>query len=234
MKRVRLLVAGLLAIAGLSSCDGSSTGSPLDPSGRSLSTSSFELDDVRGGVIVGGVLRVRDDGCLLLPTTKGSMRLTGEMGILWPADFTGAVSKAGQVTVRDADGQVVAKSGQEFAARGSIEEVEDVGADMTCTVDPDGYVVVVQSNVPPFADWHGPDSHVVTLYHCGVNPTRFEGRIWRVPPESTPIDEENVPRTFVGRGTMLRVDKNQARFVDESGVELTFLPKPMVSLGGCM
>ena len=65
-------------------------------------------------------------------------------------------------------------------------------------------------------------NHEINLYHCGVEPTRFERRLWRAKP--VPFDETNKPEDFRGTGTMTLVSKDEARFVDESGATIDFVP----------
>jgi hypothetical protein len=60
----------------------------------------------------------------------------------------------------------------------------------------------------------------VTLYHCGVDPVEFAGRRWVV--SDPPFDATNAPEEFTGEGSFEVLSHDRARFVDVSGIELTF------------
>lgn len=61
----------------------------------------------------------------------------------------------------------------------------------------------------------------VTLWHCGVEEVWFAGRQWVVP--EPPFDATNAPEEFTGEGSFEVVSERRARFVDKSGIELTFV-----------
>jgi hypothetical protein len=66
-----------------------------------------------------------------------------------------------------------------------------------------------------------------------VNPTKFDGRTWAVPEEQVPFDELDAPASFVGRGTMVKVQDDKALYVDDSGVEIVFRPDNQVAATVC-
>lgn len=76
-----------------------------------------------------------------------------------------------------------------------------------------------------------PDQEI-TLWHCGIDPTRFAGLRWDTawPP---PFDATNAPsayrepknaETFTGHGTMELVAADEAVYTDDGGVVLAFRP----------
>jgi heat shock protein HslJ len=63
----------------------------------------------------------------------------------------------------------------------------------------------------------------LTLFHCGINKVKFEGLFWERPWKDGPIiDGTRVPPGWVGTGTMTRIDKDEALYVDASGIEVPF------------
>ncbi|MGI8434865.1 MAG: hypothetical protein ACR2LE_09055 [Nocardioidaceae bacterium] len=130
------------------------------------------------------------------------------------------------MSVLDSQERVVAMTGKPFAAKGSWTLDDDLASQLGCRSNTDGSVVIVQSELPPLADWYTPDSQVVTLWHCGVNPAEFEGKLWAT--VDARFDEDNIPRAFVGRGTMVRRGSDEAVYTDESGVKMTFVPADTV------
>lgn len=68
------------------------------------------------------------------------------------------------------------------------------------------------------------DSAEVTLSHCGIETIMFDDRRWEVPNDEEPFDGTNAPTTFAGAGTIERVNSDELRYVDESGVVLRFVP----------
>jgi len=59
----------------------------------------------------------------------------------------------------------------------------------------------------------------VVLYHCGVDPLRYDGVLWEV--VAPPFDGTNAPDTFTGFGTFQR-DGERLLFTDRGGARLTF------------
>lgn len=211
---------GRLTLAGCAV--GPSGAGSADGEAVQISTGVWRPGDDVGGSVAGGVLHANQDGCLYLPGP------VGKVDLLWPADFTARTNPDGMVEVKDSGGQTVVQEGQEFAATALTFPLADAPGRMECLANPDGVVVVIQSELPALASWHQPHSHVVTLYHCGVNPTEFEGRTWAVPQSLVPFDATNAPDSFVGRGTVARVREEEALYVDESGVEIVFWPQDKV------
>lgn len=65
----------------------------------------------------------------------------------------------------------------------------------------------------------------LTLFHCGINEVKFEGLFWERPWKDGPnITADVAPPGWVGTGTMLRIDKDEAIYVDASGREVPFRP----------
>ncbi len=236
--RVALCMAvGLVAVAGCASRQ--SARESADGAGVEISTGSWKPGDEVGWQRYGGVLRVTEDRCLYLRNE------VGRIDILWPADFTAPIGADGLVEVKDPLGHTVAQEGQPFLVRASAFNVESSGwprlpkdarEALECQARKDdmGLVMVVQSEMPPLTEWLQPNSHVVTLYHCGVNPTKFDGRTWAVPEEQVPFDELDAPASFVGRGTMAKVQDDKALYEDESGIEIVFRPENQVPDSYCM
>lgn len=73
-------------------------------------------------------------------------------------------------------------------------------------------------------DARGLPGVTVTLYHCGVNPLRYEGRDWEVPDAEQPFDATNAPPSFVGEGTIEQISADELRYTDASGLTLRFVP----------
>jgi hypothetical protein len=229
------MAVGLVAVEGCASRQ--SGHESADGAGVKISTSSWRPGDDVGWRRLGGVLRVTEDGCLYLTNELG------RIDILWPADFTATIGADGLVEVKSPVGQAVARERLPLLVKGAIFNIEgparlplDARKEIECLARKDdmGVVVVVQSELPPLTEWLRPNTHVVTLYHCGVNPTKFDGRTWVVPEEQVPFDELDAPASFVGRGTMVKVQDDKALYVDESGIEIIFRPENQVPDSFCM
>ena len=76
-----------------------------------------------------------------------------------------------------------------------------------------------------------PDKIDVKLWHCGIEPLRYDGRFWEVPPPS--LDATNAPSRWRGRGTATIVDDDTLVYLDDSGIKLTFVTADGVKPGGC-
>jgi len=229
MRRGWIMSAAAILATSLSGCAGGVTNGD---DAATLSTGDWTPGDDEVGGVVGGVLGVNDGGCLYLPGPQ-----VGRGDVIWPSGY--ASKTAGDtVSVLNHEGQVVAETGKPFAAKGLIlTSSMFAGAGITdarrCHANTNGVTVVIGSELPPLAKWYTPDSHVVTLYHCGVNPTQFEGRVWVVPEDQLPLDGQDSPKSFVGRGTMVEVGQDKALYVDESGVRIVFRPRDMVPGRSC-
>lgn len=64
------------------------------------------------------------------------------------------------------------------------------------------------------------DRHTISLWHCGIDPTSFDGDRWYVP--DPPFDETNKGASL--EGTMTRVSAEKAVFEAESGERVEFMP----------
>jgi hypothetical protein len=63
----------------------------------------------------------------------------------------------------------------------------------------------------------------VTLWHCGINPITVDGVTYEVPRAETPFDQTNAPDSFVGEGTIRRIDDDELEYRDDGGVALHFV-----------
>lgn len=63
----------------------------------------------------------------------------------------------------------------------------------------------------------------VSLYHCGLDPLTFDGRVWDAGP-ATLFDQTNVPQEWVGSGTVTRTTPSELVYLDDSGIEVRFVP----------
>lgn len=68
------------------------------------------------------------------------------------------------------------------------------------------------------------DRAEVALWHCGIETITVDDRRWEVPNDEEPFDGTNAPSTFAGAGTIERVDPDELRYTDDSGVVLRFVP----------
>ena len=62
------------------------------------------------------------------------------------------------------------------------------------------------------------------LGHCFVEPVAFDAEMW-----SVPVDRQFgwgglQPEHWTGAGVMVRTGRNRARFEDDGGAEVVFLP----------
>lgn len=63
-------------------------------------------------------------------------------------------------------------------------------------------------------------AHEITLWHCGIEPTSFDGERWYVP--DPPFDETNKGQSL--EGMMTRVSDDEALFEADSGERVEFVP----------
>ena len=77
------------------------------------------------------------------------------------------------------------------------------------------------------------EPHVVTTYHCGVQPTVFQGRVWKVPPGFNDERQAGYPSSFTGTGTMTRLDSDTAEYVDQDGTVVPFVPVEQGQMEAC-
>jgi hypothetical protein len=64
----------------------------------------------------------------------------------------------------------------------------------------------------------------VEMGHCFVEPVLFDGRRWNVPFDKQFGWGGLEPRNWVGTGVMKRVSQDRARFDDDGGSTVVFLP----------
>ena len=67
-----------------------------------------------------------------------------------------------------------------------------------------------------------PTSITVTLYHCGIDPLKYNGQTWEVP--TPPFDATNRPQTWRGTGKVIALTTEHLRFRDDSGIVVEFVP----------
>jgi hypothetical protein len=67
-----------------------------------------------------------------------------------------------------------------------------------------------------------PRSVTVTLYHCGIDPLKYNGQTWEVP--NPPFDATNRPQTWRGTGKVIALTTEHLRFRDDSGIVVEFVP----------
>ncbi len=64
----------------------------------------------------------------------------------------------------------------------------------------------------------------ISLWHCGIEPIRYDGQLWEVPDGEEPFDETNAPDSVALTGTIQRISANELHYVDDSGISLRFGP----------
>jgi hypothetical protein len=72
----------------------------------------------------------------------------------------------------------------------------------------------------------------VILYHCGFEPLTFGGRVWEAP-TPPPFDQTNAPEEWQGEGRIMPIGADQLRYIDDSGIEVLFVPDDGVPPGPC-
>ncbi len=143
---VALVVA---AVAGCGRVDTSATSATSENSAVVINTGSWKPGSDSMLALVGGTLRINDEGCVYLGTGPDD---TAEPGgpardVVWPAGYTAEQLESGNVVVKRPDGQVVAKTGHDFRTGGGAVPMDD-DSQMSCRAGT-GDVVFVQQVLPP-------------------------------------------------------------------------------------
>lgn len=73
----------------------------------------------------------------------------------------------------------------------------------------------------------------VTLFHCGLRPITYQGKVWEDPSFPEAFNDMSAPSNWRGRGTVTEVNATRLLYRDESGVEVTFVPDADVPDRGC-
>lgn len=144
------------------------------------------------------------DGFVAIPTAEGPWQSTQRTMI----DVGLAVDVVEQPAQEGSAGRLV-------ETRPTVGSVVPVGSTVS---------IVVSNGKPARPGVGDSEPHKVTLYHCGVAPTAYRGRMWKVRP-GFPDERHTAPSTsFAGTGTMTRLSADVAEYVDKDGTVIPFVP----------
>lgn len=77
------------------------------------------------------------------------------------------------------------------------------------------------------------ERHQVRTYHCGIPPTVFQGRVWKVQPGFNEEPDTIYSDSFTGTGTMTRLSDDTAKYVDDDGTVIPFVAEVSGTVEGC-